>query len=283
MGLGHLGRWQAACASADRARDAAEATAAANPGNRYLPDTLAFTVTEQAQCRVMAGRHDEADALFVRAVALRDEMATRMPDDLDFRLQRATPRGHHARLLALRGRHGEAMAQLQAARGIVAEALKADAANPAARRRQHALGLIAAELHVRAGRPAEAVAELRPVLQHFQAPQGRRFADLAVRAEALLWLARAERARGDAAAALAAAREAEALLAVQDGADDNPARRWAWAQALTEQAGAQRDAGRADEARALAQRALPLWQPPADGLPPLLAPRQAETRALADR
>lgn len=49
------GRWKAACDAADRARAAAEATLKTDPINIYGPDSLAFAIAEQGQCRWLAG------------------------------------------------------------------------------------------------------------------------------------------------------------------------------------------------------------------------------------
>ena len=95
--LPNLGRWRAACAAADRARDAAEATGRADPGNVYAPDSLAFTLGEQAQCRLMAGDASGALDLLQRQVGLRDQMARTLPDDMDFRYQRGVARAQIGR------------------------------------------------------------------------------------------------------------------------------------------------------------------------------------------
>lgn len=277
MGYAHLGRWREACASADRARAAAEAEMAINPRNRFGPDTLAFTLGEQAQCRVLAGRVDEAEALVARQVGLRDQMAERMPDDGDFRMQRGLSRALQARLWARQGRAEAAQARLAEALQIVSLASAADTDNVAAQKRLAALAVVQAEVHTRTGRWAEALAAAARV---------RPLADARLRAEALLWEARAARGAGDAAAALRAAREAEAQLApaAAEAADDNVGRRWWLALSRGEAAAASAALGRRDEAAAAARQALQAWgegQPGAPEPPPVFEAERQALRALA--
>ncbi|MBI3369341.1 MAG: serine/threonine protein kinase [Burkholderiales bacterium] len=289
MGHAHLGRWQQACDSADRARAAAEATAAADPSNKFLPDTLGFTISEQAHCRVMAGRFAEADALFTQARQLRDRMSAAMPEDIDFRYQRSLVRAHQARLWSMMARHREARELFDESLRIARAAVADDADNAAGVRRLRAMRLFDGELLLRAGQAAAARKAFGEVLVHFQAPSNQSYADVRVRAEALLLAARA--ARASAPAALAEARvlidEAVALLRPAREADDNVARRWMLGQAQAEQAVIAAADNRRDDALAAARQALRSFTdsgpaPALAPLPPLLQPELAAAQRLAD-
>lgn len=285
--LGHasLGRWSEACASADRARAAADTAVATDPTNNYAPDSLAFTLGEQAHCRFLAGRTDEAAALFERQVGLRDQMAAKFPDDQDFRWQRAVARAHLVRLRAAQGRLAEARPLLDQARQIAQEAQAADPANAGGRGRLRAIETTQVELLLAEGRAAAARTAADGLLATWPEGAGTEFADRRPRAEALLWQARAwlpvQPSR-----ALAAAREAQALLPPGRTADDNAARRWLWAQAVGEEAKALEALGQREPARTRAQAAFAAWHAPAaDGraLPPPvpLLPWAEQARRLA--
>ena len=256
-----LGRWAEACRSADRARTAAEATLAADAANVYAPDSLAFTVGEQAHCQVQAGRLDDAAALFERQRELRELMAERLPDDMDFRWQRAVVRAQLARVRALQGRHAEAQALLREANAIAQRAIAADPGNDGGRRRFDAIELIEAEAELAAGHHDAAHRIATGLLARLPPTEGDSFADAAPRTQALLWAARASLPRAP-ADALRHAIEAARRLAPARPDDDNVLRRWWLAQALGEQAAALAAAGRPSEAATAAGQALQIWAAP---------------------
>lgn len=277
-----LGRWKAACASADQARAAAAATLAADPANIYGPDSLAFAMGEQAQCLLMAGQAEKAEALFAEQMALCDHNAERWPDDMDFRHQRATARANRARALAALGRMPQARKWLDQAQRMGAEALKLDPANAAAQLQRQVMGVISAQLHVMAGELPEARADAERALAGLATKPGAPFVDARWRAEALLWAARAWRPQQPHKAA-ALAEQAEALMQPQRANDDNATRRWMLALALCEGAQALAAQGNAAQARLVAAEGLALWLAPGggDGPPPVLQPWAAPLWALA--
>ncbi|MEJ6003169.1 serine/threonine-protein kinase [Paucibacter soli] len=285
--LGHasLGRWQEACTSADQARAAAEATLQADPLNVYLPDTIAFTIGEQAQCKLMLADWAGAESLFKRQIELRDQMAAKMPEDMDFRYQRAVARGHLARALSLQGKHAEAQALLGAAQRLMREAVAMDKGNEGGQRRLDALDASALAMRVMADDLAAARKGAAALLPRLAAPAPEAdFAQRRPRAEALLWAARAWQP-SDAARAGAMAQEAAALMQAPAGGDDNASRRWLQAMALTEQAQALNALGQVDQALAAAQAALRNWGEDGDAkalpVPPLLQSWRAYSLALA--
>ncbi|MEK8051806.1 serine/threonine-protein kinase [Ideonella sp. DXS22W] len=279
-GLAMLGRWREACASADRSRAAAEATLAADPVNVYVPDSLAYALREQAWCRQLDGRADEALALVQQQIPLRDRMAAKFPDDLDFRWQRALVRAHQAELQSALGLHAQALAGLAQAQALAREAVAADAANVAGQQRWVALALLQARLLAAAGQPAAARPVVEAVLARLPVPAGPvAFAERHPAAEARVWAARLWR-EAEPARALAWAREAEALMQAAGAGDDNAARRWWQAQAQGEAALALAALGRGTEARAQAVQALLSWGDEASTPPALRASRQA-VQALA--
>ena len=139
-----LGLWREACESADRARAAADTALLSDPTNNYAPDSLAFTLGEQAQCRLLAGDLAGAETIFVRQMALRDLMAARFADDMDFRYQRSIARGNLAGVMSLRGQHAPARQMLQAALTLAHEAVAMDPGNQAGAKRIDALEPIGA-------------------------------------------------------------------------------------------------------------------------------------------
>ena len=283
VGRASLGLWRQACDAADRARAAAELTLAADPANAYAPDSLAFTLGEQAECRLLAGRFDEAAQLAERQVALRDQMAGKMPDDLDFRWQRAVARALRARVLSAKGRHDDALATWAEALAMGRAAAAADPANAGGVRRLGVLEDMAVPLRLAAGQPAEARAAARAALARTPDALGESFADRGPRAETLVWAARALRTTEPQRAA-ELARQAQALLAPARDGDDNAARRWLLMRAISEQAAALMATDDAAGAQATALSALTTWDELApDARPPLLEPWWAEARRLAGR
>ncbi len=275
-----LGRWQDACAAAARANDAALATLASDPANRYGPDTLAFTLGEQGQCALLAGELDPAETLLLRQVALRDLMAVRFPDDMDFRYQRGVARGHLARVWSAQGRHAEALAQLDEALRITQEAAAADAGNEAAAPRLQALQAMQLELLVQAGRLPAARQQATAVLAALPAGDAKSFGAQRTRASGLLWAARAWHG-AEPRRALGLAQEAATLMQATRAGDDNASRRWLLAQALGEQGEALRAAGDTVAAARAARDALVLWQAPPGTVPPALQVWVDAARALA--
>ena len=265
----NLGRWRDACASADRARDAAEATLRADPGNVYAPDSLAFTLGEQAQCRLLAGQADEAVPLLLRQVELRDRMARAMPDDIEFRYQRGVARVQLARARAAQGQAAAAQALLDEGRRQVEAAAATDPGNAGAARRLDAIALWQAELRWRAGDPAGTRAAALAALSRLRAGPADPFGARQTRTEALLWAV-----RGGARGGASLLDEAQALVEAPGAGDDNASRRWLLAQVWGERARLARAAGDPVAARTAAEQALRLWRdaPPPEGLPPPLRP-----------
>ena len=277
-----LGLWREACQSADRARVAADTTLVADLSNNYAPDSLAFTLGEQAQCRLLAGQLAEAETIFSRQMALRDLMAARFPDDMDFRYQRSNTRGNLAGVMSLQGQHGPARQMLQAALAQAHEAVAMDPGNQAGAKRIAALGVLSVQLHLAAGEAAAAREEAQALLAGLKPAHGQSFALARGRAELLLWAARAWRSTQP-QRALDLSQEVVQLMQASGPLDDNVTRRWLHAQALGEGALAHAQAGNASAAGLAAREALALWQaaPPAYGPPPLLAMWIVPLRALA--
>jgi hypothetical protein len=274
----NLGRWRQACDSADRARDAAETTLRADPGNVYAPDSLAFTLGEQAQCRLLAGQAEEAAQLLQRQVTLRDRMAQAMPDDIEFRYQRGVARAQWARARAALGQAVPAQALLDEARRLVQAAAAADPGNAAATRRLDAIALWQAELRWRAGDRAGTRVAALAALQGLRAGPADAFGARQTRTEALLWAVRSGAARP-----AALLDEAQSLVDGDTRADDNASRRWLLAQIWGERARLAHEAGEAAAARAAARQAQGLWTQalPPEGLPPLLRPWADAAERLA--
>ncbi len=274
-----LGRWTDACAAADRARQAAEASMAANPSNRYAPDSLAFTLGEQAHCALFSARFADAIGLLRRQVELRDLMAERFPDDMDFRYQRAIARAHLARALSASGAHEQALRYVDEALEMTRSAVATDAGNQAGARRIVQLQAFRLQFLVQAGQQAQVQAGFDTVLPQLPARPALGFAGVFSRADNLIWAARAWHPQ-DAAKALRLAEEAAQLL---QGDDDNATRRWMLGLALGEQAQALQSLGRSDEAKTAARAALEAWkaQGAAEAAPPLLKLWMDAARALA--
>ncbi len=259
LGQASLGQWQQACAAAERATRTAETILRVDPMNQFGPDSLAFTVGEEAQCALLSGDSARSEALFRRQIELRDRMAQRLPDDMDFRYQRAIARGNRARALSSLGRHPEALALVDEALTLAQNAVAADPGNAAGPQRVLALQATRLELLLAAGHRAAARSHAAALLS--QLPRGSAFSERRTRAAALIHAAQAwldvDRPR-----AQKLAREAVSLL---QGDDDNATRRWLLAQALTVQAATESDAGAVQHLKA-AIRPL-ISRPPA---PPVL-------------
>ena len=277
-----LGRWRDACTSADKARAAADTTLAADPANIYAPDSLAFTLGEQASCRLLAGQAAEAQALHEQQVTLRDQMAQKMPDDMDFRYQRGVARAGLAMALSAQGQHAAALDRLAEALAITHDAVATDAGNAGGQRRLRLLAVNQLQAQVAAGDADSARRSADRLLAELPAvPAGAAFADLHLRALALVTAARAWRT-ADAARARSLGEQAAALLQPPSAADDNATRRWLLAQALGEVAAAQAADGQPAAAAETARQAVKTWGlNAAEAVPPLLLPRLAEARVLA--
>jgi hypothetical protein len=277
-----LGLWRQACASADRARAAADATLAADPENNFGPDSLAFALGEQANCAVLALKLDDAEALLRRQLALRELMAARYADDMDFRYQRAVARGNLARVLALQGRHGEARTLQDEALALARQAQQGDGGNRAGQALLLAQEAASLPLRVLAAEWPAAQREADALLGRWPATEPG-FAWARQRAETLVWAARAWRP-GDPARALALAEEAAALMAPARDGDDNTTRRWWQAQAHGEAARALASTGDKAAATRAADAAHALWgRPPQPEPPPLLQRWIEPVDALAAR
>jgi tetratricopeptide (TPR) repeat protein len=278
-----LGRWREAGQTADKARAAADATIKSDPANVYAPDSLAFTVGEQASTRLLAGRYDEAVALFTQQVQLRDRMAAKFPDDMDFRYQRSTSRGNLARAMSAQGQHVQAREQLNQAIALAEAATAADPGNRAGALRINGLKVTGVQLHLAAGEQALAQQALVPVLAQLPAADANNFVATRLRASVLVLAARVWRATQP-QKALESAREAAGLMAPARPDDDNVTRRWMLAQAQGEQALALKALGQGEAAAQMARLALQSWlaTPPAEGPPPAMNEWITPLRPLAE-
>ncbi len=267
-----LGRWQEACRQADAARATADATLAADPANRYGPDSLAFTVGEQAQCQLLAGKPERAVALFKEQQALRDLMAERFADDMDFRYQQSIVRGNLARALAAAGDHDAARSAYADAVLRARKAAAADTGNQAAQRRIESLQVLELILDLEAGRKTQALERAKRLLPVARALPVEAFPEQRARAETWLWMARAVLPTEPTLAKDWLLEAAKSLPMPSGVDDDNATRRWLRAQILGEQARALAQTGDRTGAQSRAREALTLWQAPtpAEGPPPAL-------------
>ena len=250
------------------------------PGNAEWAHQLAWGCQNLGHALLLAGRAADALPWAQRSVALRDEALRLQPGNAQFQYQPATARMLLAGVQSALGAHAAGLALQDQVNAIVQRTIAADPANKAARRDLGFLALARGRALVAAGRTADA----RPLLQGLGDGQVADTADFylaRLRSEALVWLARAERANNP-AAALAHARAAQPAML---GDDDNAARRWALAQALGEEALALQALGQVPAAADAARRAWAVWRAsvPAGAQPPgLFAPYIAPLRGLAD-
>lgn len=281
--MASLGDWRQACTSADLAQAAAQANAVADPLNRYAPDSLAFAVGEQAQCRMLAAQWAQAERLFSQQRELRDAMAQLFPDDMDFRYQRAVARANLSRAMAEQGRLGAARQLLDEAQQQVRQAMQMDPGNQAGQLRLNTMRRYSVALHLAAGQTQAAQQEAQALLRDAPAAAASAsavFDDLRQRVDALLWAARAWRVTRP-AQALAWATEASQGLQTLAGNEDNLSHRWLLAQTVGEQAHCHAQLGQTQLAAERAAQAMALWQSPSPhGPPPNLQPRIQALRPL---
>ena len=259
VGQASLGRIDEARVHWDRAVAHFDELVRREPGNVEWVHELAWGWVGLVNWSLLAGRFDEAVQAGRRAVELRDRAAAMKPGDAHLAHQRAAARNNLASALALSGEHAQALRLQDEAIAIVDRSLAADPQNKAAQRDRSLIGLSRARPLAGLGRRDDALAEVRAALAALP-PSAILPDDFYLarwRAEALVWLARLQRA-DDPAAAQAAAREAIAQMQGLSG-EDHAARRWALAQGYAELALAQRSAGAGAEAAVSAREALRLW------------------------
>ena len=272
----NLGRLADARPHAEQAVALLQAQRVREPANPRWPHELAWAVNKQYRIALLQGRADDALAAARLTVELADSAAAAQPERVHLRYQTGVARMAVARALSALGRHDEALALQGEALALFDRLAAADPGNRAAGFYQGLGAMSRGETLVRAGREAEARRVLAPLLPLLDAPAPPDYPTRRLQAEMALWAARAWRPQ-DAEAALRHARQAEARLGPQGGAD-NEAWRWTQAMALGEQAAAlaalQRPAAAAERAAA----ALQAWGREA---PALLAPWRVRDAALA--
>jgi len=249
----HLGRLDEARRHIDLAMGYAEELLAPSPNNVESLHTLAVVLGDRAAWRAQTGDHEGAVADFERQLVLRERNAASKPDDAQFRIHRAVVRGSLAGALAMAGRHAEARRRMDEALVFAREQLAGDPGNKASVQRLRNLAMLDARQRVLAGDLAGARRGLADALRDLPATQP--FVTRRLRAETLVWAARAWR-EADAGRALALADEAASLM---QGQDDNAARTWTLALALGERALALSRRSDAAVAATAAREALTTW------------------------
>ncbi|MBL8343051.1 MAG: protein kinase [Rubrivivax sp.] len=272
----NLGRLAEARRHIDLAMGYAEELLAPSPANVESLHTLAVVLGDRAAWRTQTGDHEGAVADFERQLALRERNAASKPDDAQFRIHRAVARGSLAGALAMAGRHAEARRRMDEALAFAREQLAADPGNKAGQQRLRTLAMLDARQRVLAGDPAGARRGLAEALREMQSGGAGPFVSRRVRAETLVWAARAWR-EADAGRALALADEAARLMA---GNDDNAARAWTLALAHGERARALAQRGDTPAAATAARVALLAW-PAGQPVPASFEAFVAPVRALA--
>lgn len=203
----------------------------------------------------------------------RDDAARREPANPHLRYQTGVARVLLAMAHLGQGDVARSLALQDEAAAIFRRTVATDPGNRSVQRDLNLLQISRGRTLVTAGRNAEAQPLLAAVLAAMPAAQPAGFDLQRIRAEGLLWAARAWRGT-DAARALVWAQQAGVLMRSPSPADSNATRRWTLAQALGEQAAALASLGRPAEARTAALQALADWQ---------VAPGQFAVWAARDR
>lgn len=274
LSYAHLGRLDEARQHIDLAMGYAEELLAPSPNNVESLHTLAVVLGDRAAWRAQTGDHEGAVADFERQLVLRERNAASKPDDAQFRIHRAVVRGSLAGALAMAGRHAEARRRMDEALVFAREQVAGDPGNKASVQRLRNLAMLDARQRVLAGDMAGARRGLADALRDLPATQP--FVTRRLRAETLVWAARAWR-EADAGRALAFADEAATLM---QGQDDNAARAWTLALALGERALALSRRADGAGATAAAREALATW-PQGRPVPASFERFVAPVRALA--
>jgi tetratricopeptide (TPR) repeat protein len=195
-----------------------------------------------------------------KAVELRNRALAVQPSNTHFKHQTATARMTLSSAASVAGDHARALTLHAEAADIVQRLLREDPGNKAAERDARLLSFIEARLLVRAGRLPQARALLDQALADLgdPAPGSDDFYLDRIRADTLLWLARAWQPEDPSRAEALARRSAEAMQPT--AGDDNAARWWAYALARGEQAQALAARGQTVAASLLARDALQAWK-----------------------
>jgi eukaryotic-like serine/threonine-protein kinase len=275
-GSANLGRVGQARVHADRAVALLEGLVAREPARSQWKHELGWAMNKRFLIAMLEGRTADALAAADRGMVLADAAAQAEPSSVHLRYQAAVQRMGKARAWLQAGEYARALALQDEAIRSFRDAAAADAGNRTAGRYLLLAGMSRGQALVQAGRSAEA----RPLLTEAVTAMGPAAAGDAdgerLRAEVLVWAARAWR-EADAPRALGYARGAEALLGVDRG-NGNAAWRWTLAQAQGEAAAALAAQGLVGEARRVAMQALATWG--AD-VPALFSAWVQRDRALA--
>ena len=256
-GSANLGRVAEARVHADRAVALLEGLLAREPARGQWKHELGWALNKRFLIAMLEGRSADALVAAERGMALADAAAQAEPSSVHLRYQAAVQRMGKARAWSQAGEHVRALALQDEAIRSFRDAAAADAGNRTAGRYLLLAGMSRGQALVQAGRTAEA----RPLLTEAVTAMGPAATGDAdgqrLRAEVLVWAARAWR-EADAARALAFARQAETLLGPDRG-NGNAAWRWTVAQAQGEAAAALAAQGLGSEARRVAAQALATW------------------------
>ncbi len=238
-----------------------------------------------ANSLILSGAVEEALLWAQRSQALRDEAARRDSGNAHYRHQRAAAAFMLMQALSFNGKHDEALAAFAIAQAIARATVATDPANKAAARDLKLLPLALGRTLMAAQQIDAARRVMQPLLADLPTSADGDFYLERLRAEALLWLARAM-PPAQATVALAHAKEAAALMAERAGgaASDNAVRQWARAQALGEQAAAYAKLGEQTAMRSTARAALDTWRAaPGGHAPGMYARWELRDQALAQR
>ncbi len=257
-GSANLGRLLDAQPHLQRAIDLLEPMVKRFPGVAQWPHELAWAYNLNSVAARLAGRHADARRWAEKAVTHRDLALNLDPSNAHFKYQAAVARMLLAVALSGEGEHDRGLALHSEAMRAFESTLATDPGNRSVQRYLDMSQMLRGNMLVMAARTQHAQPLLKALLAALPLSDSQDFDRQRIRAEALVWAARAWRA-DDAAQALRWAEESAELMRPAQLGDNNAARRWALALALGEQAAALNTLGRPDEASAVAARALTQW------------------------
>jgi eukaryotic-like serine/threonine-protein kinase len=278
-GSANLGRLIDAQPHLQRAIDLLEPLVARYPGVAQWPHELAWAYNLNSVAARLAGRSADARRLAEKAVTHRDLALNLDPSNAHFKYQSAVARMLLAVALSAEGEHDRSLALHSEAMLTFQSTLASDPGNRSVQRYLDMSNMLRGHMLVMAGRTQQAQPLLKALLTALPLPDSQDFDRQRIRAEALVWAARAWRA-DDAPQALRWAEESAELMRPAQLGDNNAARRWALASALGEQAAALHALGRRDDASAVAARALAQW---GTEVPGMFTAWQQRDRSLAAR
>ena len=257
-GSATLGRLTDAQPHLQRAVDLLKPLVKAHPGVAQWPHELAWAYNISSIAARLDGRNADARRLAQSALTHRDLALSLDPSNAHFKYQAAVARMLVAVALSAEGEHDRGLALQSQGMRTFQDILASDLGNRSVLRYLEMSKMLRGHMLVMAGRPREAQPLLKDLIASFSASDPQDFDRQRIHAEALVWAARAWRA-DDATQALRWAESSAELMRPAPLGDNNAARRWALALALGEQAAAWSKLGRAEEASALAKRALTQW------------------------